>query len=352
MGIPTKRIDVGILGATGTVGQELISQLNSHPWFNLTWLAGSHRSEGKRYAAVTHWRLATPRPNGIGEMMVHSSTPDGAPTLVFSGLDAKVAGEIEGSFATAGHTIISNAKNYRMELDVPLLIPEINSEHLQLLEAQTARRGWAGRIVTNPNCSTIPLSMALAPLQPFGLKTVNVSTLQAISGAGYPGVASLDIVGNIIPFIDGEEEKIQEETQKILGVLKNGIVRPHPVIISAHCTRVPVVNGHSLLVSVGFSSQPTIDDLLEAFRAFSAKAQTKQLPSAPQYPVIYLDEPDRPQPRFDVDRDGGMAVTIGRLRPCPVLDYKFVALSHNTIRGAAGAALLNAELMKVNGLFD
>ena len=352
MGVPTKRIDVGILGATGTVGQELIAQLTSHPWFNLTWLAGSHRSEGKRYAAVTHWRLATPRPNGIGEMMVHSSTPVGAPTLVFSGLDAKVAGEIEGSFATAGHTIISNAKNYRMELDVPLLIPEINSEHLQLLEAQTARRGWAGRIVTNPNCSTIPLSMALAPLQSFGLKTVNVSTLQAISGAGYPGVASLDIVGNVIPFIDGEEEKIQAETQKILGVLKNGAVRPHPVIISAHCTRVPVVNGHSLLISVGFSSQPTIDDLLEAFRAFSAKAPTRQLPSAPQHPVIYLDEPDRPQPRLDVDRDGGMAVTIGRLRPCPVLDYKFVALSHNTIRGAAGAALLNAELMKVNGLFD
>ena len=352
MGVPSKRIDVGILGATGTVGQELIAQLDSHPWFNLTWLAGSHHSEGKRYAAAAHWRLAIPRPNGIGEMMVHSSTPDGAPRLVFSSLDAQVAGEIEGSFAAAGHTVISNARNYRMELDVPLLIPEINSEHLQLLAAQTARRSWAGRIVTNPNCSTIALAMALAPLQPFGLKTVNVSTLQAISGAGYPGVASLDIVGNVIPFIEGEEEKIQSETQKILGILKNGFVQPHPVVISAHCTRVPVVNGHSLLISVGFSSQPTADDLLEVFRAFSARAHTKQLPSAPQHPVLYLDEPDRPQPRFDVNRDGGMTVTIGRLRPCPVLDYKLVALSHNTVRGAAGAALLNAELMKVDGLLD
>ena len=352
MGVPSRRIDVGILGATGTVGQEFIAQLDSHPWFNLTWVAASHRSEGKRYAAAALWRLATPRPTGVGEMMVHSSTPDGAPRLVFSGLDAKVAGQVEGAFAAAGHTVVSNARNYRMELDVPLLVPEINPEHLQLLAAQAAGRGWPGRIVTNPNCSTIALSMALAPLRPFGLKAVNVSTLQAISGAGYPGVASLDIVGNVIPFISGEEEKMQSETQKILGSLEDGVVRPHPVAVSAHCTRVPVVNGHTLMISVGFDSPPAADDLLEAFRTFLARPQTEQLPSAPQHPVVYLDEPNRPQPRLDADRDSGMTVSIGRLRPCPVLDYKFVALGHNTVRGAAGAALLNAELMQVDGLLE
>ena len=285
-------------------------------------------------------------------MMVHGCVPDGAPRLIFSGLDAKVAGDIETTFAAAGHLVISNARNHRMEADVPLLVPEVNADHLTLLSRQQEARGWRGGVVTNPNCSTVALTMALAPLRPFGLRSANVSTLQAISGAGYPGVAALDIVGNVIPFIGGEEEKMESETQKILGSLENGAVRPHPVVISAHCTRVPVVNGHTLMVSVGLDSPPSLDELREAYRTFTARPQAERLPSAPAHPVVYLDDPNRPQPRLDADRDGGMTVSVGRLRRCPILDVKFVALGHNTVRGAAGAALLNAELMKVDGHFD
>ena len=347
-----ERIDVGILGATGTVGQEFIAQLQEHPWFNLTWLAASRRSAGKPYADATPWRLATPRPDAVADMTVRECVSDGAPRLVFSGLDASVAGEIEGAFAAAGHIVVSNARNYRMERDVPLLVPEINAHHLALLSRQRNARGWSGGVVTNPNCSTVVLTMALAPLRPFGLRTVNVSTLQAISGAGYPGDASLDIVGNVVPFIGGEEEKMESETQKIFGSLNEaaGGVEPHPVVVSAHCTRVPVVNGHTLMVSVGLDETPPLDALREAFRTFTGRPQEEGLPSAPTRPVVYLDEPNRPQPRLDADRDGGMTVSVGRLRPCPLLDVKFVALGHNTIRGAAGAALLNAELMKIDGL--
>ena len=352
MHAPSERLDVGILGATGTVGQEFIAQLQDHPWFNLTWLAASQRSEGRRYADATPWRLATPRPYAIADMKVRGCVPDGAPRVVFSGLDASVAGEIEEAFAAAGHVVISNARNYRMEPDVPLLVPEINAHHLALMPRQQTARGWSGGVVTNPNCSTVTLTMALAPLGPFGLRTVNVSTLQAVSGAGYPGVASLDIVGNVVPFIGGEEEKMESETQKIFGSLSDdgGGIEPHPVVVSAHCTRVPVINGHTLMVSVGLDRTPPLDELREAFRAFTARPQEERLPSAPANPVVYLDEPNRPQPRLDADRNGGMTVSVGRLRPCPVLDVKFVALGHNTIRGAAGAALLNAELMMVDGL--
>ncbi len=236
-----------------------------------------------------------------------------------------------------------------MEADVPLLVPEINPEHLALLDTQRARRSWPGTIVTNPNCSTIVLAMALAPLRQFGLQTVNVTTLQAVSGAGYPGVPSLDIVGNVIPFISGEEEKMETETQKILGSLGDERVEPYPVTVSAHTTRVGVTNGHTGMVSVGFSSRPEPDDLVEAFRHFAGRPQAERLPSAPPHPVEYLDEENRPQPRLDVDRGAGMTVSVGRLRKCPVLDCKFVMLGHNTVRGAAGAALLNAELMMVDG---
>ncbi len=346
------KIEVGVLGATGAVGQEFVVQLASHPWFTLTWIAASHRSEGRRYADAAAWRLPTPCPDHVAEMVVDAVTPDRAPRLVFSGLDASVAGDVEGAFAEAGHVVVSNARNYRMEVDVPLLVPEVNADHMELLATQRVARGWKGRLVTNPNCSTIMLAMGLAPLRRFGLRSVNVTTLQAVSGAGYPGVPSLDIVGNVIPHIGGEEEKIETETRKILGALTDGHIEPHPVVVSAHATRVPVVNGHTEMVSVDFDTTPDTADIVAAFRGFSGRPQAEGLPTAPPHPVVYLTADDRPQPRLDVDRDGGMTVTVGRLRPCKVLQYKFVVLGHNTVRGAAGAAILNAELMKVDGLLD
>src|SRR3954469_10026439 len=247
------QIEVGILGATGMVGQQFIALLAAHPWFKVTWLGASHRSEGKAYRDAAAWRLPAALPDQVARMDVNAAKPGAAPRLVFSGLDASVAGEIEEAFAQAGHFIISNSKNYRMESDVPLLIPEINADHLALLETQAASRGWKGSIVTNPNCSTIVLSMALAPLRQFGLKSVMLTTLQAISGAGYPGVASWDILGNVIPFIGGgEEEKVETETKKILGCVTDGRVEPHPIVISAQTTRVGVQNGHTGSISVGF----------------------------------------------------------------------------------------------------
>jgi aspartate-semialdehyde dehydrogenase len=343
-------IDIGILGATGMVGQQFIALLSGHPWFRVRWLGASHRSEGKAYRDANAWRLPARLDDAIARMPVDAATPGRAPQLVFSGLDSSVAGDIEGAFAEAGHTIVSNARNYRMDATVPLLIPEINADHLALLNAQAATRGWKGRIVTNPNCSTVVLSMTLAPLRQFGLNTVMITTLQAVSGAGYPGVASWDILGNVIPFIDGEEEKIETETKKILGCLADKRIDPHPVTISAQTTRVPVHDGHTESISVGFDHRPAAGDLVEALRAFKGRPQDLDLPSAPKPPIEYLAERNRPQPALDANRGGGMTVTVGRLRPCPVLDYKFIALGHNTIRGAAGAAILNAELMHREGL--
>src|SRR5438132_3579959 len=346
-------IDVGILGATGMVGQQFIALLAKHPWFKVTWLGASERSSGKAYRDAAAWRLPTPAPDEVSKLVVEQAGPGNAPKLVFSGLDASVAGEIEGAFANAGHFVITNSKNYRMDATVPLMIPEINADHLKLLDAQQTARGWKGRIVTNPNCSTIALTLALAPLRQFGLNAVMVTTLQAISGAGYPGVASWDILGNVIPFIDGEEGKIEPETQKILGTFSGGpgnSIAPHPVVISASTTRVPVHNGHTVSASVKLDQKVTADAVIAAFNSFRGRPQELKLPSAPPQPVVYLTERDRPQPALDVNRDGGMTVTVGRLRPCPVLDYKFFALGHNTIRGAAGAAILNAELMREEGI--
>jgi aspartate-semialdehyde dehydrogenase len=344
------QIEVGILGATGAVGQQFIALLAKHPWFKVTWLGASQRSEGKPYREATAWRLPTPLPEDVAKLTVEQAAPGGAPKLVFSGLDSSVAGEIEGAFANAGHLVISNSKNYRMDATVPLLIPEINGDHLKLLDTQAAARGWKGRIVTNPNCSVIALTMALAPLRQFGLQTVIVTTLQAISGAGYPGVASWDILGNVIPFIDGEEEKFQPETRKILGQFNAGAVEPYPVVVSATTTRVPVHHGHTVSISVKFDQNVAPEALINAFNCFRGRPQELELPSAPPQPVVYLQERNRPQPALDVNRDGGMTVSVGRLRACPVLDYKFVALGHNTIRGAAGAAILNAELMHREGI--
>ncbi len=344
-------ISVGILGATGMVGQQFIALLAAHPWFKVEWLGASHRSEGKAFRDAAAWRLPHRLPEEVARRTVEAATPGRAPRLVFSGLDSSVAGEIEAAFAHAGHIIVSNSRNYRMDATVPLMIPEINADHLALLDAQEAACGWKGRILTNPNCATVVLAMALAPLRQFGLKTTIVTTLQAISGAGYPGVPSWDILGNVIPHIGGgEEEKVETETRKILGTLSNGMVEFHPVRVSATTTRVPVQNGHTGSISVGLEQRPAAEAIIDAWTTFKGRPQTLDLPSAPSQPIVYLTEANRPQPLLDVDRDGGMTITVGRLRPCPLFDYKFVALGHNTIRGAAGAAILNAELMHREGL--
>lgn len=346
------KIDVGILGATGMVGQHFIKFLDGHPLFRLSWLGASERSAGKRYADAVKWHLGGTAPDFVSALTVEEAKPGNAPQIVFSAMDASVATEIEQAFAKAGHVVVSNSRNHRMDRDVPLLIPEINPDHLKLIPCQQRARGWKGQIVTNPNCSTMVLTMALAPLKQFGITRIFVTTLQAISGAGYPGVASMDIVGNVIPFIGGEEEKMQQETQKILGHFAGDHIEPLAAKVSAHCNRVAVVDGHTVTVSVEFSSSPSEADLRNALETFTSVPQERNLPSAPKRPVQYMPEADRPQPRKDAERDRGMATFVGRLRPCPVFDWKFVALSHNTIRGAAGAAVLNAELLHSEGHLD
>jgi len=346
----TAPLEVGILGATGVVGQQFVARLARHPWFRPTWLAASERSEGKAYGAVAPWRLAAPIPDVLAPKLVEACTPGRGPRVVFSALDASVAGEIEQAFAAAGHFVVSNARNYRMDPLVPLLIPEINADHLAIVAEQQKQKGWKGAIVTNPNCSTVVLAMALAPLRAFDLRTVMVSTMQAVSGAGYPGVPSLDILGNVVPFIGGEEEKIESETLKILGRQQGRT--PHPATISAHTNRVPVIDGHIMTISADLGAKPSIADIVAALESFRGRPQELNLPSAPQPPIVVARENDRPQPRLDADRGDGMAVTVGRVRPCKVTHTKFVALGHNTVRGAAGAAILNAELMSADGLFD
>jgi len=343
-----KRIEVGILGATGMVGQHFVKFLENHPWFELKWAGASDRSVTRKYREATSWRLEGAMPAPVRELTVEECTPGNAPRLLFSAMDALVATEIERAFAAAGHVVVSNSRNHRMERDVPLLVPEINPDHLQLV-AEQRKRGWKGCIVTNPNCSTVVLTMALGPLKRFGITRVVVTTMQAISGAGYPGVPGMDINANVIPFIAHEEEKMESETQKILGELAGDHVAPLAARVSAHCNRVPVTDGHTETVSVELAARPAEEDIVAAFASFRGVPQERQLPSAPARPVIYLEEPNRPQPRRDVERERGMAVFVGRLRPCTALDWKFVALGHNTIRGAAGAAVLNAELMLSEG---
>ena len=309
------RIEVGILGATGMVGQHFIKFLQGHPWFDLKWLGASDRSAGKRYHAATTWHLGGGTPESVADLVVAESKPGNAPRLLFSAMDASVATEIERAFAEAGHVVVSNSRNHRMDADVPLLVPEINPEHLKLVPAQQRQRGWKGQIVTNPNCSTVVLTVGLGPLKQFGITRVVATTLQAISGAGYPGVPSMDITANVIPFIGGEEEKMQQETQKILGEFRGDHIEPLHAKVSAHCNRVPVVDGHTVTVSVEFSAKPGEKDLRHAFDSFTAVPQQRRLPSAPSRPVIYTEEKDRPQPRRDAERERGMAAFIGRLRP-------------------------------------
>jgi len=345
-----KKIEVGVLGATGMVGQHFVKFLAGHPWFDLTWVGASDRSAGKKYSDATSWRLEGEMPAGVRDLIVEECKPGNAPKLVFSATDASVATELEQAFAIGGHSVVSNSRNHRMENDVPLLVPEVNHEHLAALAVQKANRGWKGQIATNPNCSTVVLTLALGALKQFKVKRIIVTTMQAISGAGYPGVPSMDINANVVPFIDGEEEKMEIETQKILGAFDGKSFQPLAAGVSAHCNRVPVLDGHTETVSVEFEQKISEQDILNAFATYKSKPQDLNLPSAPKRPVIYMTEANRPQPRRDVEREHGMTVFTGRLRPCPVLDWKFVALGHNTVRGAAGAAVLNAELMQAEGL--
>jgi len=344
-----KKHSIGILGATGMVGQRFIQLLEDHPWFEITWLAASDRSSGKPYGEAAKWRLDTPLPDRIARMTVASADPTGAPKIIFAALDATFAREIEPRFANAGCVVVSNSSAFRMAPNVPLVIPEINAEHLHLIEEQPSRKESGGYMVTNPNCSTIGLVMALKPIEErFGIEQIFVSTMQAISGAGYPGVPSMDILGNVVPFIGSEEEKMEEETLKLLGKMDAHVVKPLPARITAHCNRVAVEDGHTECVSLKLSRPATRDEILAAWAEFRPLAG-KGLPMAPDQPIVFVPQDDRPQPRLDRNRGRGMSVTVGRLRPCNLLDWKFVALSHNTIRGAAGAAILNAELLQSLG---
>jgi aspartate-semialdehyde dehydrogenase len=355
-----ERRNVGILGATGAVGQRFIQLLADHPWFNITWLAASDRSAGKTYAEACAWRLDTPLPRSIAEMVLQPNTPDGSatelPRIIFSSIDAPIARELEPKFASAGCAVISNSSAFRMAPDVPLVVPEVNADHLAVLEAQPTRRTSGGYLVTNPNCCAIGLVLPLAPLhQRFGIEKLFVSTMQAVSGAGYPGVASLDILGNVIPFVKNEEEKLQEEIGKLLGGSTSTGFSPADTTVSAMCNRVAVLEGHTECVSVKLRRPASRDEILEAWRDFQpliGQGHEGHLPSAPLYPVEYIDGDTRPQPKLDLMRGNGMSTAVGRLRPCSLFDWKFTLLSHNTIRGAAGAAILNAEILAILGKFD
>jgi aspartate-semialdehyde dehydrogenase len=344
------KTEVGILGATGTVGQRFLEMLADHPWFEATWLAASDRSAGRLYGEACSWQLSGSPPAAAAARRVEECVPGRGPQLVFSSMSGEQAGEIEAAFARAGHLVVSNSSHFRMAPDVPLLVPEINPGHLGLLPVQRRERGWEGAIITNPNCAAMVLVIPLAPLRRFGLRRLHVTTMQSVSGAGYPGVPSLDILGNVVPFIRGEEEKLESEPQKILGDLDGETVRPLSFAVSAACHRVPAVDGHLIAVSVEFDERPELPDVLAALATFRGVPQERELPSAPRQPIHLLSEPDRPQTRKDAGRERGMATSVGRVRPCPVFHYRFVALSHNVLRGAAGAAILNAELMRSEGL--
>jgi len=350
------RQPIGILGATGMVGQRYIQLLENHPLFEITWLGASDRSSGKTYGEAAKWRLDTPLPERIAKMTVSAAEPEGAPKVIFASVDAAIAREMEPAFAAAGCAVISNSSAFRMAPNVPLVIPEVNSDHLHLIEEQPWRKESGGYIVTNPNCSTIGLVMALKPIEErFGIEQIFVTTMQAVSGAGYPGVASMDILDNVVPYIGGEEEKMESETLKLLGALDGHAVKPLTAGMTAHCNRVPVIDGHTECVSIKLGKklgrEVTQEDILKAWAEFRPLAGLN-LPFAPEQPVEWSGLPDRPQPRLDRNRGRGMAVTVGRLRPCNLLDWKFVLLSHNTVRGAAGATILNAEMLHSMGKLE
>ncbi|RJS88248.1 aspartate-semialdehyde dehydrogenase [Candidatus Bathyarchaeota archaeon] len=346
--------EVAILGATGTVGQRFIELLQGHPWFEISVLAASERSAGKKYKEACKWRMETPMPEAVEDMTVVNTNlkevkQAGNVDFVFSALPGSIAGPIEEEFAVE-YPVVSKASAHRMKSDVPLIIPEVNPDHLQLISVQKKNRGWNGFISTDPNCSTIQLAITLKALMKFGVENVIVSTMQALSGAGYPGVPSLDIIDNVVPYISGEEEKMENETRKILGTFYGEEIQPANITISASCHRVNVKDGHLEAVYVGLEQKPTIEEVKEAFRNFVGEPQRLKLPTAPERPIIVKEEIDRPQPRFDRDAGKGMSVVVGRIREDPIMTVKYLCLGHNTIRGAAGAGILSAELMVKKGL--
>jgi aspartate-semialdehyde dehydrogenase len=349
-GGPDRRIPVAVLGATGAVGQTFVRLLAAHPWFELAEVAASERSVGRRYAEVVRWLEGNLAPEPAALEILPCDPAAVRARVVFSALDSAAAGEIEPLFARHGALVFSNAKNYRMEPDVPLVIPEINAAHLDILAVQRQRRGWPGGIVTNANCAAIAAAIPMAVLhEAFGLERAFLMTMQAVSGAGYPGVASLDILGNMIPYIADEEPKIETELPKMLGRIEAGALVPARFGVSAHANRVPVEHGHSVCMTLGFARRASADDCRAALRAWDAPAEVRSLPSAPARALIVTDAPDRPQPRRDVNEGRGMTVFAGRIRPDPLLDVRLIALAHNTVRGAAGASLLNAELLAARG---
>jgi aspartate-semialdehyde dehydrogenase len=346
-----KKYRVGILGATGVVGQRFIQLLQNHPQFEVSALAASDRSQGKPFVEACTWRLPGEMPGSVKQIMVQSPAPPLDCDFVFSSLPTEAAKDAEEKFARAGSPVISNSSPHRMGPDIPLLIPEVNPEHVALIDVQRKNRGFdRGFIVTNPNCSAIVIVMALAPLHAqFGIASCVVTTMQALSGAGYPGVASLDATDNVIPFIGGEEEKIEAETLKLLGKFHEGSIEAAAMTVSAQCNRVNVSDGHMASIRVKFARPASLNEIHEALGTFGGEPQQLQLHSAPDQPIIVRDEIDRPQPRLDRDSGNGMSITVGRITPDNVFDYRFVALGHNTIRGAAGAAILNAELLAARG---
>ena len=350
----SKRIPVGVLGATGAVGQKFVKLLENHPWFELAEVAASDRSAGKKYSEAANWRQYSPIPASVRDRTVKGCEPDLDCRVVFSGLDSSVAGDVEESFARAGYIVVTNSRNHRTDDDVPLLVPEVNHDHLELIKVQRRLRGWSGAIVTNPNCSVAGLVMPLAPLdRALGVRRLVVTTMQALSGAGYPGPSAIDMVGNVLPYIGGgEEEKVETEPLKILGRLEGQSIRPAAFKISAHTNRVDVEDGHMACVSIELEKKASPQEAAGIIGSFTSLPQELRLPTAPERPVIVTAERDRPQPRFDRDAGAGMSAVVGRIRPCAVFDLRFVVLSHNTVRGAAGAAILNAELMKATGYLD
>ncbi len=345
-----KKIKVGILGATGSVGQKFIELLKDHPWFEIAELGASERSAGKKYIDAANWIMKSPLQNHIADMIVKECVPNYESKLIFSGLDSSVAEEIETDFANAGYFVISNSRNHRFDKDVPLMIPEVNADHLELIESQP----YKGGIVTNPNCSTIGMVLALKPLHDaFKIKKINVVTMQALSGGGYPGVPSMDILDNVIPFIGGEEEKMETEPRKILGKLGDGKIEfEEGIKISAQCNRVAVIDGHLETIQVEFESKPTKEEIIESWKSFKGAPQELELPFAPAQPIHYFSEDNLPQPKLQRDLENGMAASVGRLREDSIFHYKFIVLSHNTIRGAAGGTILSAELLKAKGYLD
>lgn len=343
------KINIGVLGATGTVGQKFIRLLEGHPYFDISDIVASERNKGKKYKDAVSWKQETDIPENVKNMTLKTYNENMSAKIYFSGLDSSVAGEIEDYLAENGSLVISNSKNHRTDDDVPILLPEINEEHIELIKQQKTK----GAIITNSNCSSMFLAMALAPLhKKFGIKKVIVTTMQALSGAGYPGVASLDILGNVVPFIGGEEDKVENEINKMLGTYKDGKIEFADIIVSAHCNRVPVIDGHTETLSILFDKKPSIEDVKKTLSSFRGSPQEMKLPIAPENPIVVLEEENRPQPRLEVMKQKGMATYVGRIRECNVFDIRMVVLGHNTIRGAAGASILNAEYMYKKGMLE